>query len=136
MRLIPSLTTALVLLSIAPASAQEWTDFVSRDDGFKVNFPAAPTVTRATYTSEYGATLPARVYRVARDQERYSVTVVDYRPIEKLLTEKGEDSVRRSPTNAAPASARVPPSGPATGRPTSAARWSGRRGSSCSATRR
>ena len=44
----------------------------------------------ATYTSEYGATLPARVYRVARDQERYSVTVVDYRPIEKLLTEKAK----------------------------------------------
>jgi hypothetical protein len=89
MRLIPSLTTALVLLSIAPASGQ-WTDFVSREDGFKVNFPSAPTVTDTTYMSEYGATLPARVYRVTRDQERYSVTVVDYRPIEKLLTEKAK----------------------------------------------
>src|SRR5262245_11787170 len=90
MRLIATLTAALVLLSVTPAPAQEWIDFVSRDDGFKVNFPSAPTVTDTTYMSEYGAKLPAREYRVAHDHERYSVTVVDYRPIEKLLTEKSK----------------------------------------------
>jgi hypothetical protein len=90
MRLISTVTVtaAFILLSVTPAPAQEWTDFVSRDDGFRVNFPGAPTVTQTTFTSEYGADLPARVYRVARDKERYSVTVVDYRPIEKLLTDK------------------------------------------------
>jgi hypothetical protein len=90
MRLITIVTAALVLLSVAPVPAQEWTDFVSREDGFKVNSPSAPKVTEATYMSEYGAMLPARVYLVARDQERYSVTVVDYRGIEKLLTEKSK----------------------------------------------
>jgi hypothetical protein len=89
MRLIAILTAALVL-SAAPARAQGWSDFVSREDGFRVNFPAAPTATETTYTSEYGAKLPAREYRVSRGQERYSVTVVDYRPIEKLLTEKSK----------------------------------------------
>jgi hypothetical protein len=73
-----------------PAVAQEWTDFVSREDGFRVNFPGEPKVTSTTYTSEYGATLPARVYSGARGSERYSVTVVDYRPIEKLLTERSK----------------------------------------------
>jgi len=82
--------TALVLLWVTPAPAQEWIDFVSRDDGFRVNFPAQPKVTDTTYTSEYGAMLPAHVYSVARDQERYSITVVDYRGIEKLLTEKSK----------------------------------------------
>jgi hypothetical protein len=89
MRVISTVMAALVLLSATPARAQ-WTDFVSRDDGFRVNFPGAPTVTQTTFTSEYGADLPARVYGVARDQEHYSVTVVDYRPIEKLLTEKAK----------------------------------------------
>ncbi|HEU4692918.1 MAG TPA: hypothetical protein VFS23_31365 [Vicinamibacterales bacterium] len=89
MRLISTVMAALVLLSATPARAQ-WTDFVSRDDGFRVNFPGAPTVTQTTFTSEYGADLPARVYGVAREQERYSVTVVDYRSIEKLLTEKAK----------------------------------------------
>ena len=37
--------TALVLLWVTPAPAQEWIDFVSRDDGFRVNFPAQPKVT-------------------------------------------------------------------------------------------
>jgi hypothetical protein len=90
MRLITTGTAALVLLAVTPVPAQEWIDFVSAEDGFKVNFPSKPTVTTTTYTSEYGAQLPARVYRVARDQERYSVTVVDYRGIEKLLTERSK----------------------------------------------
>ena len=90
MRLIATWTATLVVLSSAALPAQEWIDFVNRDDGFRVNFPAQPKVTNTTYTSEYGATLPARVYAVARDQERYSITVVDYRGIEKLLTEKSK----------------------------------------------
>ena len=90
MRLLTTVAAALVLLSATPVPAQEWIDFVSREDGFKVNFPSTPKVTETTYTSEYGASLPARAYQVARDQERYSVTVVDYRGIEKLLTAKSK----------------------------------------------
>jgi len=90
MRLISLISAVFVLLPMAPASAQEWSEFVSRDDGFRVNFPAAPKVTETTYTSEYGADLPARVYSVTRGDERYSMTVVDYRSIEKLLTEKSK----------------------------------------------
>ena len=90
MRLMAILTASFVLASLTPARAQDWIDFVSRDDGFKVNFPGQPTTTQTTFKSEYGADLPARVYRVVRDQERYSVTVVDYRGIEKLLTEKSK----------------------------------------------
>ena len=55
-----------------------------------MNFPAEPKVTQTTYKSEYGADLPARVYSVARGRERYSMTVVDYHPVEKLLTDKAK----------------------------------------------
>jgi len=90
MRLIVMGLAAVVVSHVTPAFAQEWVEFISREDGFRVNVPGEPTVTAATYTSEYGAELPARVYRAARGAERYSVTVVDYRPIEKLLTEKSK----------------------------------------------
>ena len=90
MRLMSVAPAVLILLSVTPANAQEWSEFVSREDGFKLNVPAAPKMTETTYTSEYGAALPARVYAVARGEERYSMTVVDYRPIEKLLTEKAK----------------------------------------------
>lgn len=90
MRCISFVMAALVLLAVTPARGQEWIEFVSRDDGFRVNFPTQPTVTDTTFMSEYGAALPAKVFSVKHDQERYSVTVVDYRGIEKLLTEKSK----------------------------------------------
>jgi len=90
MHRISAALAALILSFVTSASAQEWSEFVSREDGFRVNFPGEPKVTQTTYTSEYGADLPARIYSVARGRERYSMTVVDYRPIEKLLTEKAK----------------------------------------------
>ena len=90
MRMLSAVIALVVLGSVAPATSQEWKEFVSRDDGFKLNFPAAPTITTTTYTSEYGADLPARVYAVVNGEERYSMTVVDYQPIERILTEKAK----------------------------------------------
>jgi hypothetical protein len=90
MRVIVAVLAGCILLSAAQASAQEWAEFVSRDDGFKVNFPVQPKIAQTTYTSEYGADLPARVYSVTLGAERYSMTVVDYRPIEAILTEKAK----------------------------------------------
>ena len=90
MRVIVAVSTACILFSTTLASAQEWTDFISKEDGFRVNFPGTPRVSESSYASEYGADLPARVYTVVRGAERYSMTVVDYRPIEKILTEKAK----------------------------------------------
>ena len=47
--------------------AQDWVEFVSREDRFTVTFPAQPTVTQTTYKSQFGADLPARVYDTRRD---------------------------------------------------------------------
>jgi hypothetical protein len=81
---------AMALTMSAPAFAQEWTEFVSREDRFSTNFPGSPTVTESTYRSQFGADLPARVYSAMRGQSRFSITVVDYRSIEKILTEKAK----------------------------------------------
>ncbi|HEX5107099.1 MAG TPA: hypothetical protein VFV95_01570 [Vicinamibacterales bacterium] len=90
MRLIAVVSALWILSSAAPALAQEWAEFTNRDDGFRVNFPGEPKVAQTTYQSEYGADLPAHVYSVTRGRERYSMTVVDYRSIEKILTEKAK----------------------------------------------
>ena len=54
---------AAILVTIATSAfAQEWAEFVSRDDRFTANFPGTPQVTQTTYKSQFGADLPARVY--------------------------------------------------------------------------
>jgi hypothetical protein len=85
-----TIAAALVLGLWAPVLAQEWTEFVSREDGFTCNFPGQPTITQTTFRSQFGADLPARVYSATRGPGRYSMTVVDYRSIEAILTEKSK----------------------------------------------
>ena len=75
MRWIP--LAAVILFLSEPAFAQDWTRFVSTDDGFSANFPGQPGVEVTTYATEYGQTLPARVYSGADSLGRYSTTVVD-----------------------------------------------------------
>jgi hypothetical protein len=90
MRLIPVVAAAFTVLCSAPAFAQEWVEFVSREDRVTVTFPVQPTVTQTTYTSQFGAVLPARVYSAVQGQSRFSLTVVDYSQIERILTEKAK----------------------------------------------
>ena len=82
--------TAVLLSLPASAFAQEWTEFVSKDDRFTTNFPGPPQISETTYKSQFGADLPARVYTAALGKSRFSMTVVDYRPIEKILTERAK----------------------------------------------
>jgi len=86
-----SQVAAIAILALAlPAAAQEWIEYASTADRFTLNFPGQPTIEATTYTSEYSAELPARVYRAEAGPSRYSMTVVDYRPLERILTEKSE----------------------------------------------
>jgi hypothetical protein len=90
MSLRPIAAAAIMLAMSGAAIAQEWTEFVSKEDRFSANFPGTPRVTETTYKSQFGADLPARAYTAALGPSRFSVTVVDYRPIEKILTEKAK----------------------------------------------
>src|SRR5688572_14856506 len=45
---------ATIVLASGPASAQDWTEFVSKEDRFTTNFPGAPVVKESTYKSQFG----------------------------------------------------------------------------------
>jgi hypothetical protein len=80
----------LILSGSVLAFAQEWIEFASREERVSCLFPGQPKITHTTWTSEYGAILPARIYSATQGQSRYSMTVVDYNPIEQLLVEKSK----------------------------------------------
>jgi len=90
MRTRPIAAAFVLLLMGSAAFAQEWAEFVSREDLFSTNFPGTPQISQSTYHSQFGADLPARVYSASLGPSRFSITVVDYRTIEKLLTEKSK----------------------------------------------
>jgi hypothetical protein len=90
MRLIHLAAALVTVLTTTSVFAQQWIEFASREDGFSTNFPGSPQVSQTTYKSQFGADLPARVYSAALGKSRYSISVVDYRTIEKLLTEKAK----------------------------------------------
>ncbi len=74
---------SLLLLMPGVAAAQEWEEYVSRQDGFSINFPGQPRITETTWRSQLGYTLPARVYSAERGAERFTATVVDYTSLEQ-----------------------------------------------------
>jgi hypothetical protein len=88
MRLSHALAVSAVLSLPAAGSAQDWVEYKSMEDRFAANFPGSPSVTQTTYTSQYGADLPSRVYSAAVGARRYTLTVVDYSRIEEILTER------------------------------------------------
>jgi hypothetical protein len=77
---------AFVLWMCQPAFAQEWIQYASKADLFAVNFPGEPKAQDISYTTEFGITLPGRVYSADQGQSRYSVTVIDYNDAEKIHT--------------------------------------------------
>ena len=79
---------ALLLTVSRPAFAQDWSEYQNIPDGFKIDFPGQPKITETTWTSQFGAILPARVYSGTQGSGKYSITVVDYNPIERLLSER------------------------------------------------
>lgn len=84
-----ALTTAAVVLTVTGTSfAQAFIQYVSQQDGFGVSFPGEPAIRDTTWMSEGGAALPARVYTVDNARGKYSMTVVEYRDVEKLHTER------------------------------------------------
>ena len=86
-----SLSAAVLLFASGPSFAQGWIEYRDLEQGFGVNFPGEPTVEEIVWQSQFGATLPARVYRADTPRGDYSLTVVDYREIESILTEQAGD---------------------------------------------
>jgi hypothetical protein len=87
---IHAFVVVLVLQIPRPVLAQGWDLYVSTRDGFQINFPGTPRVTEITWKSQMDFTVPARVYAVDRNRERYSVTVVDYGGLERQGIERSK----------------------------------------------
>jgi len=88
MRVTPLLSSILVVALSGTAFAQEWDEFLIKEERFTCNFPGTPTITETTWTSQFGAILPARIYSGTQGSGKYSITVVDYNPIQRLLSER------------------------------------------------
>lgn len=93
------------LVMAGTAAAQDWEEYVNTQDGFRLNFPGKPKVTEGTWTSQLNYTLPMRVYRAEKGQERYSLTVVDYSSIEQ----QGLERAKTCPPGNANCRANAPP---------------------------
>jgi hypothetical protein len=78
---IATLLLGMLLATATAAAAQEWDEYTSLQDGFRINFPGQPKVSEISWTSQLNYVLPGRVYNAERGRERYSVTVVDYSSI-------------------------------------------------------
>ena len=79
---IGAILVALLLSMPAVVAAQDWQVYVNQQDTFTVNFPGQPRISEITWTSQLGFMLPARVYSAEKGKERFSVTVVNYQPLE------------------------------------------------------
>ena len=88
MRCNPLIPAALIVFLSPPALAQDWARFVSPEEGFSANYPGQPKIESIVYVSEYRQQLPAKVFSAADALGRYTTTVVDYRNIEKLHTDR------------------------------------------------
>ncbi len=62
------------------ALAQGWIHFADREEYFSVNLPHQPAIEDITYSSEFHAELPAKLYTAADEQVSYKITVVNYAP--------------------------------------------------------
>ena len=98
MRLSSFVAAALILAISGRSFAQEYVEYVSRDDRFTITFPAQPAVTTTTFKSQYGYMLPARVYSADVGKGHYVVTVVDYNNIRAM----GEERAKGCPAGAEP----------------------------------
>ena len=79
MRLISAVA---ILFMAGPAFAQEWIEYIDREELFQINFPGQPTVRDTTYKSELDEDLPARVYTAKEGPATYTLTVVNYKDAE------------------------------------------------------
>jgi hypothetical protein len=88
MRSVAFVSVALVLGMLTPVAAQDWDEFISREERFSCNFPGKPTITETTWTSQFGAILPARIYSGTQWTGKYLVTVVDYKDGRRLQPDR------------------------------------------------
>ena len=72
-RAAASAVVALFLAAAAPAT--NWREYPYPEQGFAIQFPAAPKVERSTYRAPWARELPSTVYSVEHENILYRMTV-------------------------------------------------------------
>ena len=83
MRIVGLVTAVVALFVSGAAFAQDWGEYVNREDFLQINLPDDPTITSAPYKTVKGTDLTAHMYTAKAPADSllagtYSVTVVDY----------------------------------------------------------
>ena len=77
MRFAAGSLAALLLIAAVPSFAQGWSEYRNTDEGFLVNLPTDPKVETISYTTQSGASVPARVFSSVEGMNHYYMTVVN-----------------------------------------------------------
>ena len=77
MRWSARVLAAVLLFASAPVLAQGWSEYRNTEEGFLVNMPGEPRAETIRYTTESGASVPARLFFAAEGMNRYTMTVVN-----------------------------------------------------------
>jgi hypothetical protein len=77
MRLVARALATVLLFASAPVLAQGWSEYRNTEEGFLVNMPGEPRAETIRYTTESGASVPARLFFAAEGMNRYTMTVVN-----------------------------------------------------------
>ena len=83
MRFAGLIRVLAALFLASPVFAQDWAEYINRDDSFTVNFPGDPIRSEAPYKTAMGTDLSAHIYTANAAPDsilagRYRMTVVDY----------------------------------------------------------
>ena len=74
---MPFIALVVLTLVIGAGPAAAWEEYVYRDRGFAIQFPAPPQVRMAAHQSTLVKGLPAAIYSAEDDNVLYRMTVVD-----------------------------------------------------------
>ena len=77
MRFAAGFFAAVLVLPSAPVLAQGWAEYRNAEEGFLVNMPGEPRAETIRYTTQSGASVPARLFFAAEGLNRYTMTVVN-----------------------------------------------------------
>ncbi len=95
------LAAMLMQFAAANAFAQNWIEYINREERFMINFPGQPEVRETTHISAFEVEYPGKVFFVETERGDYSVTVIDYTEHVRRHRER-TDGTEANSSNAVP----------------------------------
>jgi hypothetical protein len=97
-----TLSLGIVLtLTAIPGAAQDWIEYINRQERFMINFPGEPEVSETTHVSAFEVEYPGKIFSANTQRGDYSVTVIDYTEHVRRHRER-TDGTEANSSNAVP----------------------------------